>query len=147
MPNYLDTETALRDWLVEHLEAGPAGTHRRVLTELPADLFTPTGMPCHIIERYGGSDTLLGLDIARINIDTLATGTDPHETRAVAIERAEDVRRAIRLHLPRQSLGGVSGAFVVRTTTVTAPTIRPYDSRNQVRRVQAGYELVLHRPI
>lgn len=147
MPNYIDTETALRDWLIAHLDAGPTGTHRRVLTELPQDLFSPTGMPCHIIERYGGSDGLLGLDIARINVDTLATGTDPHETRAVAIARAEDVRRAIRLHLPRQALGGLLGAFVVGTSTITAPTIRPYDSRHQVRRVQAAYQISLHRPI
>lgn len=145
MPTYVDAETALRDWLVEHLDVGPTSTrHRRVLTELPGDLFSPKGMPCHVIERFGGADDLLGLDVVRVNVDTYATGTDPQETRAVAIARAEDVRRAIRLYLPRQTIGG---AFVARAATVSAPTIRPYDSRNQVRRVQAAYQIYLHRPI
>lgn len=147
MPNYLDAETAFADWLAVELEAGPTGTHRRVVTEIPSDLFTQTGMPCHVVARIGGADVALGLDVARLDVDTYATGPDPLQSRAAVLARAEDVRRAVALRLKGRTIGGIGGAFVSRVRVESAPTIRPYDSRNQVRKATASYELRLHRPI
>ncbi len=144
MPTYVDAETALCDWLATVLEAGPHGLFRRVVTELPEDVFTDTGMPCVLVERIGGADNIPGLDIVRVSIDVFCTGPDPLQARAAAIARGEDVRRAIRLVLPGRSIGG---AFVNKTTTESAPTIRPYDSRYQVRRSQGAYGIWLRCPL
>lgn len=144
MPNYPDVEQLLCDWLADILEASPTGLHRRFLPEVPSDLVSSTGMPCHVIERFGGADTVPGLDVARINIDTFATGPDPVQARAAARERAEDVRRVIVLHLAGKVLAGAS---ISRVAVMSAPTIRPYDSRNQIRKAGASYQISIHRPI
>lgn len=147
MPNYPDIETLLAAWLVDWLGAGPASpTLRRVVSELPDDLFGGNATPCAVIERFGGYDTIPGLDIARVNIDVYCLGPDPLQAREAALARGEDIRRAIRLNLTGRTLG-LGGPVVSKTVVMSAPTIRPYDSRRQVRRSQAAYELRLHHPI
>jgi hypothetical protein len=148
MPNYPNVEQLLCAWLVDVLEVSPTGVHRRVLPEVPSDLVSATGMPCHVVERFGGADVVPGLDVARINIDTFTTGGDPLKARAAALERAEDVRWVIVLRLVGKTLGGPTvGAVVSRVAVMSAPTIRPYDSWNQIRRASAAYEIRIHRPI
>jgi hypothetical protein len=144
VPTYVDAESALVNWLAVILDAGPTGTFRRVVTELPGDVFSNTGMPCVLVERFGGADHLPGLDVVRLSVDVYCTGPDPLQARAAAIARGEDVRRAIRLHLPGRTIGGLGGAFVSKVVTESAPTIRPYDSRHQVRRSQASFAVYLH---
>lgn len=142
MPTYIDAETALVGWLAEVLDAGPHGLFRRVVTELPEDVFTDTGMPCVLVERFGGADDIPGLDVVRISVDVFCTGPDPLQARAAAIARGEDVRRTIRLQLPGKTIGGTG--FVSKVVTEAAPTIRPYDSRYAIRRVQASYAIHMH---
>lgn len=147
MAAVVDVEQALCDWFATHFTAGPTGTHRRFVPEVPQDLFSPTGMPCHVVTRVGGPTLYPGFSEVRFDVDTYATGPDPLQARAAALARAWDVCRAILLHLPGQTVGGLGGAVVARRRVLTEPTIRPYDSRNQVRRAQALYEARLHAPI
>lgn len=147
MPNYADPETALCAWFQTVLDTGPTGLFRRWVTELPGDLFSPTGMPCVVVQRFGGHDPYPGLDVARVDVDVYATGTDPLDSRRVALERAEDIRLIVRTRIEGARLGGYVGPYVSKARVMSAPTIRPFDSRHQVRRAGAAYELVLHRPI
>ncbi len=147
MPNYPDPVTALIDWLVVTLPAGPGEPIRRILPEMPTDLVRPGvdgSLPCAVVERIGGHDPYLGVDVVRINVDVYSLGENPMGARAAALARAEDIRRAIRIQLPGRRAGGI---WVSKTSTETGPTIRPYDSLHQIRRAQAAYEVVLHQPI
>lgn len=139
MPNYANPVRAFIDWLVVTLPVGPAELSRRAVPEMPDDLVRAGiggSLPCHVVTRIGGSDPLLGLDVVRLNVDTYALGPDPMQAQDAVLERAEDIRRAVRLVLPGKRMGGI---WVNRTSTETAPTIRPYDSRNQIRKAQAAY--------
>lgn len=145
-----DLEQALCDWLIAILDAGPTALHRRVVTEPPDDLLAAAALPCHIVTRIGGPTIVVGLSEPRLDISTYATGTDPHTARAAALARANDVHRAIVLYLPNQHIGGVDGAgggFINRVWVDTEPVIRPYDSRNQIRKAQAVYRFRVHRPL
>ncbi len=147
MPNYPDPVQALIDWLVQTLPAGPGELIRRVLPEFPLDLVRPGAggsLPCAVVERIGGFDPYLGVDVVRVNVDVYAVGPDPMQARAAALARSEDIRRAIRVQLPGKHMAGI---WVNKTSTETGPTIRPYDSLHQIRRAQAAYELTSHQPI
>jgi hypothetical protein len=138
VPNYADPATLLLTWLA----ATTPSTARRWLTEPPDDMIAD--LPIVVANRYSGADDLPGLDIAHIDLDVYATGPDPHAARAAALDRAEDLRRTIR-----RSLAGavIAGVAVQRVRTITAPTIRPYDSRGQIRRAHQAVQMWLHRPI
>ncbi len=147
MGNYPDPVQALIDWLVLTLPAGPGELIRRIVPEFPPDLMRPGNagsVPCAVIERIGGHDPSLGVDVVRVNVDLYTFGPDPMQARAAALARAEDIRRAIRIQLPGKRAGGV---WVNKTITETGPTIRPYDSRHQVKRAQAAFTLTLHSPL
>lgn len=145
MPNYPDPVTALIDWLAELLGAGADGDHRRIVPEQPTDLLSaPEHLPTHVVERIGGYDPHPGVDLVRVNVDTYATGPDPHKARTAALERAEDIRRAVRIELAGTDMGGI---WVARTRVVAAPTIRFWDTGAAIRRAQATYELVIHTPL
>ncbi len=143
MAAYPDVEALLCNWLVERLQAGPQGVHRRIVPEVPDDLITDTALPCSVIERIGGYDHVIGLDVCRINVDTYTTGPDPLQARSAALARAEDIRREIRLHLVGKTLS-LAGPVVSKVVVVSAPTIRPYDSRHQIRKAQALYQISAH---
>lgn len=140
----IDVEQALCDWLIVELAAGPTAAHRRFVPETPTDLFSPTGMPCHVIERVGGPSLYPGFSEVNFDVTTYTTGPDPLQARAAALARAWDVCRVILLRLPGRTIGGVHGATVAKRRVLTEPTIRPFDSRNQVRRAQAMYQVRLH---
>lgn len=147
MPSYPDIEERLCDWLAGQLPTGPDALFRRFVPEMPGDMFgSSTGTPCVVIERYGGADDLLGLDVANLNIDVYCHGPDHMQARAAAKARGEDIRRVIRLHLVGAVLG-LGGPSVSKVRTLSGPTIRPYDSRAAIRRSQASYSVTLHAPI
>lgn len=141
----IDVEQALCDWLIADLQAGPTGVHRRFVPEIPGDLFSPTGMPCHVVERVGGPTLYPGFSQVNFDISTYSMGVEPGlGPRATVLQRAWDVCNAILLRLPGQRIGGPGGAVVSKRRCLTEPTIRPYDSRHQVRRAQAMYSIRLH---
>ncbi len=144
MPNYPDPAEALTTWLADIFDAGPHSEYfRRIVPELPADLFTDTGLPCVVVNRYGGHDPIPGIDDCAVDLDVYCTGPDPYAARVAALARSEDLRRAIRVRLPGVQLG-IGGPVVSRIRTISAPTIRPYDSRHQIRKAQASYSIRLH---
>jgi len=144
VPNYPDIETLLCDWLASKLPTGPDALFRRWVPEVPGDMFaSSTGTPCVVIERYGGSDDIPGLDVARVSIDVYCAGPDPLLSRAAAKARGEDIRRVISLSIVGQTLG-LGGPVVSHRRILQAPTIRPYDSRAAIRRSQGSYEIRLH---
>lgn len=140
----MDVEQALCDWLIAELDAGPTGMHRRVVTEVPVDLHTGNATPCHVVERFGGPTLYPGFSEVRFDVTTYCTGPDPVQARAAALARAWDVCTAIWRRLPGKTIGGVAGAAVSQRRVLTEPIIRPYDSRNQIRRAQATYQIRLH---
>jgi hypothetical protein len=146
VPNYPDPADALIGWLVTNLPAGPGEALRRIVPELPLDLFR-TGnagsLPCAVVSRYGGFDDVPGLDDCAIDVDVFSLGTDPMQARTAALGRAEDIRHAIRTRLPGQQIG-VGGPVVSRVRVISAPCIRPYDSLGQVRRAHAAYQVRFH---
>lgn len=145
MPNYPNPRKALVDWLVVTLPAGPGELIRRIVPEMPTDLVRagPTGMPCVVVNRFGGFDPLPGLDDASLDVDVYCFGTDPMQASDAALDRSEDVRRLLRWRLTGVQLG-IGGPVVSRVRTISAPAIRPYDSLGQVRRAQASYQVRLH---
>lgn len=148
MPSYPDIERLLCDWLLDWLPVGPDEDFRQIQPEPPTDMFTHPGMPCVVVERIpgGGGDRVMGLDVARINVDVFCTGPDPYAARAAAIARGEDVRRAIGLHIVGKVLGD-GGPVISWRRVVQEPVIRAYDSRDQIRRTQAVYALGIHSPL
>ena len=107
-----------------------------VVTEQPTNL--QFVLPLHVVERFGGGDTgELGLDVANVDIDTFAAD------RTTAKNTAELVRWWLRMKLPGwRSLDGRT--VVSRVETIQAPTNRPWDSRNAVRRFGGTYRIHLH---
>jgi hypothetical protein len=146
VPNYPNPRKALVTWLVATLPAGPSHPIRRIVPEMPPDLFR-TGnegsLPCAIVNRYGGHDPLPGLDDAAFDVDLYCLGPDPMQAADAALDRSEDIRHALRWRLTGVQLGA-GGPVVSRVQTISAPTIRPYDSRHQVRRAQASYSIRFH---
>jgi hypothetical protein len=105
-------------------------------TEVPTNLVqTLAAGPTHVIERFGGTDPLPGVDVATIAVDTYAG------TRAGAITAAETLRRALR----EQQGRAFAGVRFSRVATISAPTRRPFGSRSVVL-VGASYQLTLHCP-
>ncbi len=145
MPNYADPVEAVIGWLptVIDVAADSRTGYRRLLPEDPEGIRVEQ-LPLAVLIRVGGNDPYLGLDVVRLNVDTYCTGPDPYAARSAALARAEDIRRAIRLHLPGAFLGDLK---VSKTTTESAPQIRPYGSKRQIRKAQAVYGIWLHRAV
>lgn len=147
MPAYDDPETLIVNWLADTLPAGPHEDFRRVVTEIPPDLFANVdNLPAVLVERFGGNDPHPGLDIVRLAVDDFCTGPDPIQARKAAIDRGNDIRRHMVLNLANQRLGD-DGPWVSKVRVDQAPTIRPYDTSGAIRRAHAAYSLWLHRPI
>jgi hypothetical protein len=122
-------ESVVRNWLAGHFGAG-----YRVVTELPAGLGAVVAVtPVIQVTRFGGSDDLLVLDDANIDVDTFDVGRD--KARALG----ELVRSALRFDLP-----GVSqdGGFVAAVSTINAPRWVPYDNTD-LRRFVASYRITV----
>lgn len=122
----VSAETFVRTWLAAQFPA-PI----RVVTELPADLGAVQTIQ---VTRFGGSDDFLTLDAANIDVDTFAATRDASRTLA------EQVRTALRLHLPGYATGG---AGVQSVSTISAPRSVPYDNTN-LRRFVASYRITIH---
>jgi hypothetical protein len=138
VPNYPNPARLYVDWLATNTPA----TANRWLTAVPDTL--TADLPIVVATRYGGNDPHIGLDIANLDVNVYATGTDPMQAEDAALDRCEDVRRTTRLHLPGRLAAGV---WVNRVRIIAAPTIRPYDSAGQVRRAHMAVALTLHQPI
>lgn len=123
---YASAESVVRGWLATQFSP------TRVVTELPADLAAV--VPVIQVTRFGGSDGTLTLDAANIDVDTFAT------TRDASRSLAEQVRAALRLHLPGYA---ASGAAVQSVTTISAPRWVPYDN-TALRRFVASYRITIH---
>jgi hypothetical protein len=118
--------TLVRGWLATQFPS-PI----RVVTELPADLAATQVIQ---VTRFGGSDDFITLDAANVDIDVFAATRDASRTLA------EQVRTAVRLHLPGYATGG---AAVQSVTTISAPRWVPYDNTN-LRRFVASYRITIH---
>lgn len=119
-------ESLVRNWLATQFPS-PI----RVVTELPADLGATQVIQ---VTRFGGSDDWITLDSANVDIDAFAS------TRDAARTLAEQVRTAVRLHLPGYA---ASGAAVQSVTTISAPRWVPHDNTN-LRRFVASYRITIH---
>jgi hypothetical protein len=122
----VSAESLVRGWLAEQF------TPTRVVTELPANLGDV--VPVIQVTRFGGSDDVIVLDNAHIDVDTFAATRDDARTLA------EQVRTALRLHLPGVTTGG---GVVTSVTTMSAPRWVPYDNTN-LRRFVASYRITIH---
>lgn len=144
MPNYPNPTRLLQTWFADMLDTGPDGTFRRWLTSTPVDLHVVENLPTVVLTRYGGADGVVGLDDCNIDANVYCTGPDPMLAEDAALERAEDIRRAVRLWLVGTVLGDEGGPVVSRIRTISAPTIRPYDSRHQIRKAHYAFAMRLH---
>jgi hypothetical protein len=150
VPNYADPADAVIGWLTTVIDVGadvrPDEGYRRLLPEDPESIQVDD-LPLGVLVRVGGFDPHPGLDMVRLNVDTYCTGPDPFAARSAALARAEDIRRAVRLWLPGALLPFDDGDVKIsKTVTESAPTIRPYGSR-QIRKAQAVYGIWFHRAI
>ena len=121
-------ESVVRDWLATQFTSPTY----RVVTELSTKL--ADDLPLIQVVRFGGSDADLTLDSANVDIDTFAA------TRDAARSLAEQVRSAVRLHLPGYAN---AGAAVQSVTTISAPRWLPYDNTS-LRRFTAAYRITIH---
>lgn len=129
---YADLETLLADWLKTTL--GLVNVVHEVPTNL-ADLCRTD--PVVVVDRFGGTDATVTIDTARVDVDVFAN------SREAAKTHGEAIRRALRIRLPRTTLGGVTAVLTVET--LSAPTVVSYDSRGTIRRTTAGYQLRVHQ--
>lgn len=129
MPNYPDAATLLIHWAKEELDDATNACH-----QLPTNYVqTIATGPVHVIERFGGADRLPGLDVAHVSVSVYGAG------RQGTLLAAETLRRGVR-GLQGRALAGVAFS---RVATISAPTVRPFDSRSIVL-VTASYQLTLH---
>lgn len=151
MPNYPNAAKLLQAWYPTVLDTGPQLPFRRWLTSTPDDLGNVDMTPTVVLGRYGGYERTVGLDDAAVDVTVYATGPDPMAAEDAALDRAEDIRRANSLWLVGTVLtladagGNVTGqATVSRIRTIAAPTIRPYDSRYQIKKAHYAFSVRLH---
>lgn len=123
----VDIEVELIAWLRSR---APDGTVVR--DELDNDLGVE--LPTWQVQRVGGDDDGARLDRALVDIDVYAPTRDDALTDA----------KLIRGWLLRALRGSATeGAVFGRVSTVSAPTIRPYENV-ALRRVGATYEVFFH---
>lgn len=143
MPNYPNPAKLLQGWFPTVLDTGPEMPFRRWLTSAPDDLGNADMAPTVVLTRYGGFDGVVGLDDCAIDVDVYATGPDPMQAADIALERCEDIRWAVRTLLTGTVLGE-DGPVVSRIRSIAAPTIRPYDSRYQIKKAHYAFQMRLH---
>ena len=137
MGSFVSTFKLVEDFL--RTVGGYAQIHRAPPSNLA------TALPLHVVSRFGGTDRIVTVYDARIDVDTFASSED-------AAERiGEQVRTLIRVHLSGRLF---EGATVVRARTVSAPALIPWDVGDgsngtqlpaDVFRVSAAYELRIHQ--
>jgi GGDEF domain-containing protein len=133
---YITVEQVFGDWLKATL-GYPNLTH-----ELPTNLTFL--MPLVVVERFGGSDATVPFDTAHVDVDVYAP------TRADALAHGEHIRQAIRTKLHGHTMTvttttGSVGVTFGRPQTISAPKIVTFDSKSQIRRSTASYQLLLHQ--
>ncbi len=130
-----EVEPLLRHWLAGHFGAG-----YRVVTELPAELgVVVAATPLILVTRFGGSDELLVLDDANVDVDTFDVAHDGSTARENARTLAERVRSALRFTLIGASQ---DNGFVAAVSTINAPRWVPYDNTD-LRRFVASYRITV----
>lgn len=125
---YANIEDLLADWFKTVL-GYPNVTH-----ELPTNL--DFVLPLVVVERFGGNDATITIDVANVDIDVYAS------SRTAALDHGEHIRQALRTKLRGYTTGGVTFGL---PKTISAPTIAPFDSRTIVRRCTAAYQILTHQ--
>lgn len=92
-------------------------------------------MPLVVVDRFGGADTRLALDVCHLDVDVFAPDDDTAEAHS------ETIRQAMRMRLPGFIYN--DRAVVNQVKTISAPTRAQWDSRNQVRRYTAAYQVTI----
>lgn len=130
-----------RDLVIDFL-TGTLGYTQVVKRRHATPLGTPPNLvdllrtaPVIVVDRFGGADATITIDVARLDIDVYANDEAAAETHS------ETIRTAMRTRLPGHLY---RGAVVNRVATVSAPTEAPYDSRNTVWRFTAAYQVTVH---
>lgn len=122
---YLDVEALLVAWIA-------ARKGCRTCTELPADLAAE--VPLVQVHRIAGSDLVLSLDQAIVDIDVF------HTDKTAAHLLAEQIRTDMRLNLVGYRSGG---GVVANVETVSGPIHLSYENTN-VRRYTAAFRVTVH---
>lgn len=112
---------------------GPTVGFEKVFREPPPNL--SHAIPLVTVARFGGGDDALVIDQQRIQVDVFASTADTAE------QLGEDLRTALRLHLPRYTFGG---AVVGRVQTMSAPQLVPW-AASGIFRSAARYQLTVHQ--
>jgi hypothetical protein len=128
---YVDVEELVVTWMKSR------DGYVNVVTEVPANL--QFAMPLWVVERFGGSDSVLTIDVANVDIDVYAAD------RPSAKALAEALRQDIRIHLTGYRPVASPQTVVAKVETISAPIHAPYDSKARVRRFTAAYRIYLHQ--
>lgn len=151
MPNYPRPGKLLQAWYPTVLDTGPQMPFRRWLTSTPDDLHIVDQLPAVVITRYGGAPRVVGLDDCNIDVNVYVTGPDPMRAEDIALKRAGDIQRATELWLPAAVLtyfdeddDEIEQGTVSRLRTISSPTVRPYDSRQVVKKAHYAFQLRIH---
>lgn len=128
MGAYVDVASLIGGWISSTLGL------TNVVHELPTNLIYV--MPLVVVERFGGADDTITLDVARLDVDVFCPD------RASALSQGERIRQAMRTQLVGYT---ALGTTVMRVATISAPTIAPFDSRDQVRRCTQSVQVHLHQ--
>ena len=126
MAGYVPAETVLVEYLTGKFPDA------FVCTETPDNL--EEVLPAIQVERIGGTDSVITLDVARVDVDVFAA------SREDARNLSEEVRSLLRNDLIGLT---ISGAVVADVVTVSAPAKQFWDSTT-LRRFVATYEATIH---
>lgn len=127
----VDVEQILSDWLTDQL--GPLV--QRVLTERPSDLLAK--LPTGVVTLIGGGDDQANLTRPRVDVDWYAAGRD------AGVQLASRAHALMRYELRNHRTA--DGHVITAVRTSSTPRRLPYDSRNQIWRYGASYEIWLHQ--
>src|SRR2546421_967032 len=122
---YADVEELFKTWLQSVLG------YENVVHEQPTNLTFV--MPLIVVERFGGSDPVITLDLPHVDVDVFAPD------RASAKAHANTIWQAARTRMPGYVYAGRT--VVNRVATINGPVRVPWDSRNQVRRYTLALQL------
>lgn len=126
MAGYVPTFDLLQAWL--------AGLGYDKVYQFPPTNLTYV-VPCLVVARFGGADTVITLDTARVSVDVFTADASS------ASAFAETIRAAIRTQLHGYRYGG---AVVGKVETMSAPQLLPWDAPNAYR-AGATYQIVTHQ--
>jgi hypothetical protein len=126
---YADVEALVKQWLTTTL------AYTNVTHDLPTNLAFV--LPLIVVERFGGSDDVITLDVARVDLDVFAASRDTAKQHALTIWSALRTRLPGHVHDNTTVVGKVK--------TISPPTKAAFDSRNTVHRFTMAVQIHLHQ--